>query len=204
MFDIIFLRHGESEGNHARWIQGQTDSALTERGWQQARFLANFWYENGTKFDFIISSTLSRALETARTICDLNHLPLETDPLWQERCFGEIEGYSSEDLQQAKPPLDFYHPFIPPASGAESQLDLFLRASQALQKLITREEGNYLVVSHGSMLNMVMYTIFGLAPQGNYQSPRFMFDNTGFAHFTYQPENRQWRLWSFNCTSHLK
>jgi hypothetical protein len=30
-----------------------------------------------------------------------------------------------------------------------------------------------------------------------------MFDNTGYAQLTYKGENRQWRLWNFNCTPHL-
>ncbi len=203
MFDITFLRHGESEGNQAGWIQGQMDSSLTDKGRQQAQSLAKSWFDEGKKFDLIISSTLSRALETAEIISETIKVPLETDPLWQERGFGEIEGHSGEDILISQPNLDFYHPFMPPAPGAESQLDLYLRANQALIKLISRQEGSYLVVSHGSILNMVFYSIFGLTPQGNYQSPRFMFDNTGFAQFTYRPENRQWRLWTFNCIQHL-
>jgi len=204
MFDITFLRHGESEGNQAGWIQGQTNSPLTEKGLRQAQALARYWSCEGKRFDLIISSTLSRAQGTAMLICQSIQVPVETDPIWQERDFGEIEGHSPEELLQLQPNLDFYHPYFPPAPGAESQLDLFLRASQGLKNILLRQEGSYLIVSHGSILNMVMYAIFGLTPQGNYQSPRFMLDNTGFAQFTYKSENRQWRLWNFNCTPHLR
>jgi 2,3-bisphosphoglycerate-dependent phosphoglycerate mutase len=203
MFDITLLRHGESEGNQDGWIQGQTNSSLTDNGRQQAQSLANYWLNEGIQFDLVISSTLSRAIETARFICDTIQISMETDPLWQERGFGEIEGHSVKEMSQLQPDLDYYHPFIPPAPGAESQLDLFIRANQAVRNLLLRQEGNYLIVSHGSVLNMVFYSIFGLTPQANYQSPRFMFDNTGFARFTYRPENRQWRLWNFNCIPHL-
>jgi 2,3-bisphosphoglycerate-dependent phosphoglycerate mutase len=204
MFEITLLRHGESEGNQAGWIQGQTNSSLTDKGRQQAQALAKYWAAEGIYFDLAICSTLSRALETATIICEMIQTPLETEPLWQERGFGEIEGKSSDELLQLQPYPDFYHPFLPPAPGAESQVDLYIRACQAVENLLLRQEGNYLVVSHGSILNMVMYSIFGLSPQGNSHSPRFMLDNTGYGKFSYKPENRQWRLWKFNCTAHLK
>ncbi len=139
MFDIIFLRHGESEGNQAGWIQGQTNSSLTDKGRQQAHALAKYWFVEEKKFDTAICSTLSRAIETTTIICETIHAPLETDPLWQERGFGEIEGQSPEKLLQSQPDLDFYHPFIPPAPGAESQLDLFLRAQPGGEKFIITE-----------------------------------------------------------------
>jgi 2,3-bisphosphoglycerate-dependent phosphoglycerate mutase len=203
MFDITLLRHGESEGNRAGWIQGQTNSSLTAKGRFQAHSLAEYWFKMGIKFDLVICSSLARAQETASIISETIQVPLETDSLWQERGFGEIEGHSAEEMVLLQPDLDFYHPYIAPASGAECQLDLFIRASQAVKSLLLRQEGRYLVVSHGAILNMVLYTIFGLTPQGNYQSPRFMFDNTGYAQLTYKVENRQWRLWNFNCTPHL-
>ncbi len=67
-FDIIFLRHGESVGNaESRW-QGQADYPLTDKGRQQAQALAERWLTEKRAFDYIISSPLSRASETAEII----------------------------------------------------------------------------------------------------------------------------------------
>ncbi len=70
IFDIIFLRHGESVGNaELRW-QGQADFALTDKGREQAQALADRWRSEGMQFDHILASPLKRAKETADIIAD--------------------------------------------------------------------------------------------------------------------------------------
>ena len=67
-FNITLLRHGESVGNaESRW-QGQAEFPLTDRGRSQALALAERWKNEKMKFDFVISSPLSRARETAEII----------------------------------------------------------------------------------------------------------------------------------------
>ncbi len=69
------LRHGESVGNaESRW-QGQADFPLTDRGRSQAQALADRWKREKMKFDYVISSPLSRARETAEIIASkLGHV----------------------------------------------------------------------------------------------------------------------------------
>src|SRR5512136_1410620 len=91
-FYITLLRHGESVGNaEARW-QGQSDFPLTDVGRAQARALAERWQREQAKFDFLITSPLTRARETAEIIASALNIPVEYDPLWLERDNGEFSG----------------------------------------------------------------------------------------------------------------
>jgi broad specificity phosphatase PhoE len=197
MYSFTFLRHGESIGNISGIIQGQFNSPLSSNGISQAQNLAAFWNRTNVRFNLIVTSPLSRALETAKVISEALAAPLVIDDLWKERTFGVIEGKMLEELQQSEPAINFYHPYNPPAVNAESPLDLYARAAKAIQNLLILPEANYLIVSHGAFLNMVMYVIMGLTPIANINSPRFVFENTGYAEFAYNPVNLQWRLNSF-------
>jgi broad specificity phosphatase PhoE len=68
MFELTFLRHGESEGVQNKILQGHIDLPLTHKGRDQICTLANFWLKNGETFDKIISSPLKRAKETSEII----------------------------------------------------------------------------------------------------------------------------------------
>ncbi len=202
IFTITLLRHGESEGNAVEILQGQAEYPLTPNGIQQARALANRWLAiqadmDGPLFEIIIASPLSRARQTAEIIGAVLSTPVELDPLWIERGFGCLDGSPLSEIEHRNPPVDFHHPYEPPAEGGESTVDLFLRASQALREVMHRQAGRFLIVSHGAFLNMVVYAILGITPQGHYNSPRFRFGNTAYASFTYQADARRWHLFGF-------
>jgi broad specificity phosphatase PhoE len=202
IYSITLLRHGESEGNAVDILQGQSEYPLTSKGIQQAQALANRWLAvqtglEGPLFETIIASPLSRARQTAEIIGTVLSTPVELDPIWIERGFGCLDGSPLSDIQQINPPVDFHHPYEPPAEGGESSVDLFLRASQALRGVIRRPAGRFLIVSHGAILNMVVYAILGITPHGHYNSPRFSFGNTAYANFTYRADTRRWHLLNF-------
>jgi len=203
IYHLTLLRHGESEGNATDIIQGQSDYPLTSKGIQQAYTLAARWQKLQTSldshlFDTILSSSLTRARQTAEIIAGELKLPVELDSIWIERGFGSLDGWPLDEILKQDPPIDFHHPYEPPGEGGESSVDLFLRASQALRSVMLRPPGRYLVVSHGAMLNMVVYAILGITPHGHYNSPRFRFGNTAYANFTYDAAARRWHLLSFD------
>ena len=84
----------------------------------------------------------------------------------------------------------------------EGNWELYLRAGRALQSLINREPGKYLVVSHGGLLNQVMHAIVGITPHAGFSRPRFRFGNTGFSHLTYYEHSHQWQINTVNDRSH--
>ncbi len=71
-----------------------------------------------------------------------------------------------------------------------------------MQSLVTRPEGNYLIVSHGGLLNVVLYAILGIAPQANFQGVRFRFRNAAFATLTYSPGAHIWLVEGLNDHAH--
>ena len=195
IFYLTLLRHGESEGNISGLLQGQSDYPLTSKGVEQAKALSLLWKASGTTFDMVLSSPLIRASQTAQIIADSLHIPIEFDPVWKERDFGHLQGTVLQDID---PKIDFYHPYQHIGGSGESQLELYIRAGQALQKLLHMPPGAYLVVSHGGILNKVIYVIMGITPQGHYNSPIFHFGNTGYAQFRYNSTSRRWAVLSFN------
>jgi len=202
-YDIIFLRHGESVGNaESRW-QGQADYPLTERGRDQARALAGRWLAESREFDYILTSPLKRARETADILAEALGVPIEADPVWMERNIGEFAGMTGEEVSRRFPNRKFNTPFAAIIGDqGEGDWELYLRAGQALHSLLRREAGKYLVVSHGGLLNQVMYAVVGITPHANFSGPRFRFKNTGFAHLTYRTQSHQWQINVHNDRSH--
>jgi broad specificity phosphatase PhoE len=197
MHRITFIRHGESAGNANGQIQGQSDLPLTKKGEKQALGIAQTWQKAGRSYDQIIASPLMRARRTAEIISDTLGLPLSFDPIWAERGFGDIEGRLFDEIIREEPSPDFNHPYLPPGGSGESIVDVFTRASQALQGLLRCPAGSYLIVSHGALLNMVMYAVLGISPHNSPRSPRFIFSNTGYIDLTYNPDIHQWRIQRF-------
>ena len=203
IFDIIFLRHGESVGNAERRWQGQADFPLTEKGREQAQSLADRWVREERTFGHIYASPQKRAKETADIIGAALNIPVEPDPIWMERNIGGIAGMTSEEVQQRLPNRTTENPYAPIAGDeGEGNWELYLRAGRALHSLLQREPGKYLVVSHGGLLNQLMYAVVGTVPQANFSGPRFRFKNTGFAHLTYRVRAHQWQINSLNDRSH--
>jgi broad specificity phosphatase PhoE len=202
VYSFVFLRHGESIGNaQSRW-QGQSDYALTEKGRLQAQALAARWNAEGVKFDLIIASPLVRARETAEIVSTALEAPVELDSILMESHIGEMEGLTAEEVRRRPQP-----PYVTPydSIGGEGEGDwaLFLRAGQALHRLLRRAPGKYLIVSHGGLLNQLMNAIVGIAPHVDPSGVRFRFENTAFARVIYFPHQHRWAIDAVNDRAHL-
>jgi broad specificity phosphatase PhoE len=203
LFQFTLLRHGESIGNaQSRW-QGQSDYPLTERGRAQAHALAERWTSEVVKFDLIIASPLVRAKETAQIIASALQSKLEVDPIWVERDIGEMEGLTVEEVRQ-RPQPPYVTPYHSIGGGGEGDWELFLRAGRALHELLKRPAGNYLIVSHGGMLNQLMHAIVGIAHHADPAGVRFRFDNCSFSQVIYYPHQHRWAIEVVNDRAHMK
>jgi uncharacterized phosphatase len=160
---IAIVRHGETDWNRARRIQGRTEVPLNETGRRQAeatgRFLASpevraTWGQ----WAHVQSSPLSRAFETAQIIGTTLGLtseaarPTINDALW-ERNFGEAEGIAVDEAHQRWPGLHD----IP---GAEPLDELAARTAQAFESLLEASPGA-IVVAHGAMIRNGLSRISG-------------------------------------------
>jgi broad specificity phosphatase PhoE len=147
------VRHGETEWNERRIIQGHTNSSLNETGREQARALAESLRELG--FDHIVTSDLDRAKETAFIIGEVLELRPESDVLLRERSFGEYEGRPTDDLSSDLTGIEenvYVNPDARPPGG-ESFRDVVARAQRFLQRADDEwPTARLLVVTHGGMV----------------------------------------------------
>lgn len=205
IFRLTLVRHGQSIGNAENRLQGQSDYPLSERGRAQARALAQRWKTAGVVFDTVIASPLARAFETAQILAQgLGLPPVEPEALWMERDNGKRTGMTWEEVQQNYPDPPFSTPYEPVAETGEGDWALYLRGGQALHRVLLRPPGRFLIVSHGAILNMVLYAILGIAPQPNFQGARFRLENTSFSAFRYHPLSHRWRVDVIGDAEHLR
>ena len=203
-YHVTFLRHGESVGNAQERFQGHADYSLTGKGRAQARALADRWQVEGVTFDKCIASPLLRACQTAEIVCATLNIPLELDPDWMEINNGLVSGLTPEQAERVSPRPYFMTPYTRFGETGESRWELYLRAGRAIQHILDCSPGRYLVAAHGGVLNMALYAILGIPVQADSGGPRFMFHNTTFATFTYDPERHTWRMLHFDDHRHWK
>ena len=95
---ILLARHGETDWNVERRIQGNTDIPLNENGIRQAHSLSSYLEreerEKGVPLSFVFTSSLKRAEETAEIVGKRLAVPVEVIPGLEEMDFGVREGKS--------------------------------------------------------------------------------------------------------------
>ena len=134
---IYFIRHGQTDLNRKRVLQGRVDQPLNEEGIAQAQEAGERLHSCGVTFDRIISSPLKRAMDTALIIAGEN-VPLQTDERLLEMDYGPYEG---ADLKTPPPEIvnffaDFAH--VPAPDGMEPLNHVVQRLGLFLEDL--REE----------------------------------------------------------------
>jgi broad specificity phosphatase PhoE len=160
MIKIYLARHGQDLDNVNSILNGQRNQPLSEKGWEQARELAERISEVHISFNKVYSSPLSRAYDTAKTITDKLNLPSpEIINLLIERDFGIMTGKKHADIiPMCEPDIlktDVVTYFLSP-EGAETFPVLMERARKLLDFLDdNHQDGNVLMVSHGDFGKMI-------------------------------------------------
>ncbi len=193
MYDFVFLRHGRSMADDEKKCEGRYDSPLTEKGKAQARAAGEGLKAKGREFDAILSSPLSRALETARIIDGLYSLGVEIEPLLIEHDNGIIAGMPKSELNEKYPLPAFDSPYryFPEHSGENAVME-HARAALALNALVDRPEGRYLVVSHGGILNALLRNAVGAPCMVNGSGLSFWLKDDGYVRVIYDRDRHHW------------
>ncbi len=194
---ITLLRHGRSRADDEGVHEGRYDSPLTETGRNQAQARAREFIERKIRFDRIISSTLIRAHETAEVIGQAMSIPVETDPDWMEFNNGPLAGLPFAVAEERFPRPVFRNPYQPFHGTGESDWEAHRRGSQAIENVVRRGPGDYLVVAHGGILNAALRAVVGAQPFTNEQGIVFGFGDTGFIRLMYNPEKNMWLIQEF-------
>lgn len=194
---ITFLRHARSRADDEQVHEGRYDSPLTDAGRAQVQARAAEFLARSLRFDAIIASTLQRAHETAQIIGQTLGAPVETDPDWMEWDNGPLAGLPRDVADQLYPRPAFRNPYEPVCGSGESDWQIYCRAARAVERVVRRGAGSYLVVAHGGILNQALRTIAGAPPLINQQGMVFGFGDTGYARFVYDPAEHKWVLYEF-------
>lgn len=158
---LYIIRHGETDWNKQKLLQGQSDVPLNDYGRELARKTAEGMKE--VHFDIIYTSPLCRAVETARIITGRSDFI--ADDRLKEIGFGAGEGVKSETLGDAFSNF-FFAPekYIPP-QGGETYEELKKRAADFLCERIFPERElskNVLIVAHGAVNKALMLVLKNL------------------------------------------
>lgn len=160
MLQLFFVRHGETEWNVEKRLQGRRNSELTENGVRDAELLGKRLAAND--FDAVFVSPSKRTVETAKLIIGERTLPFKTDERLMEIDLGEWEGRTVDEIQQSEPEL--YHLYQEEPSQFKGTGETFVDVKNRLEEVLAELEeaypsGQLLIVTHGVVIK-VLQTIF--------------------------------------------
>lgn len=177
---LVIVRHGQTDLNLQRRIQGQSDVPLNSAGRAQAQALAT--QLAGFTFSAVYCSDLVRAVETAQILAAPLGVPVQVDARLTERAFGQFEGLTDAELRARFPQA--FKSWRETGDAPEVGLELRAAAGKrfaacvaeirsafpegvAASSAIASERASsptVLLVSHGSTITQGVITLLGLDP----------------------------------------
>lgn len=150
---IYVTRHGQTDLNAKKLMQGRSDIPLNETGRAQARAAREKL--GGIKFDAVYASPLSRAVETASIIGDVPMERIITDERIIEADFGK---YEQMPYGKMGPAMTLYWAFpelFPAPATAETTDQMIERVRSFFHELEKEDYENVLVTCHGGIIRVI-------------------------------------------------
>ena len=164
---LWLVRHGQTDWNAERRIQGHTPTELNALGRQQAEMLSQ-WFA-ARNFAAIWSSDLPRALQTAKAIAARQSCAITVTPQLRERNLGAFEGKTWDEVRVMRADLTGNSANNSDLAdwtgvpGVESDLQLWNRTCAVLDTMSDAVNGkDVMAVTHGGVLKHVLWHILGL------------------------------------------
>lgn len=156
---LYIIRHGETDWNKDKRLQGQSDTELNEYGVKLAEITSEALKD--IKFDHIFSSPLKRAYRTAKILRRDRDIEIVTDDRLKEIGFGINEGVPASQITE-----DFHYFFdaperYVPAQGGETYEHLCSRSRDFIDNVIIPmsvkdPESTVLITAHGALNKSIM------------------------------------------------
>ena len=165
MLRIYLARHGETDWNAERRLQGDTDTALNSTGLKQAAKLAERL--KGIRLDAVYSSTLSRSRDTAAIV--RGDIPLKSLAGLSERRIGKFVGKKLDKISDPATALEYPKRSRDPddeLDGGESLNQFYERVRTTIEFIRSQHSsGAILIVAHAITNQMILRAIFNLTLQ---------------------------------------
>ena len=198
--EIILIRHGETEWNSQKRMQGHSNSNLSEVGRGQIQALGELM--KNVSFDHIYSSDSLRARQTAEAITQYSGHTLQFDQRIREKNLGVFEGLTSTEAKERHP--EVYRLFKTAGANyvideGESTQQLLERALEFSEEIRLRHpQERVVMVTHGGVVRVLMKYALGLS----IDSPtRFIIKNTGIFGLIW---NENWLVTQMGGVYHLE
>lgn len=158
---ILVTRHGQTDWNVEKRIQGRTDVELNDKGIEQAYQAKEDLKEEN--IDLIICSPLKRAKQTADIINKDRNIPIIYDDRLLEICYGENEGRLHDDFD-----YDGFWNIVETHEykNAENVNNFMKRVHNFLEEIKNYKEENILIVTHNGICRAIN-TYFNGIPKDN-------------------------------------
>jgi alpha-ribazole phosphatase len=166
MLRLLLVRHGETDWNTQHRYQGQSDLPLNSLGVEQARRLARRL--QAQKIDFVFSSDLQRALQTAAILTDGRETMIQSDPRLREMNFGMLEGHTFDEALERWPEMiaSWLDDYNQPPEGGERMDEFVQRVTGFIAEVRQNcDEKTVLIVAHGGPLREIIQNILGQPSQ---------------------------------------
>lgn len=198
---ICLVRHGETEWNAERRLQGQIDIELNATGRRQA-VAAGRWLR-GAGVTAIYASDLKRAWATAQAIGEALALVPVAAPEMRERCYGIFQGLTYAEAREKYP--EAYAAFEARQADCnfetgETLNEMYRRVTACLVRIAAAHPGEQVVVVlHGGVLDIINRFVRG----SRLETPRdFLIPNAGLNWIALQ--DGAWHIESWAETAHLE
>lgn len=194
---LVLWRHGETDFNAERRIQGQLDSQLTASGLSQARRAARWLAE--LEPAILLTSDLSRAGDTAAVLAAETGIPLRVDKRLRETNCGMWQGLTDAEVEALYPGgLQTWRgnpQWAPP--GGESRVEVATRAAHVVAELDVDVSGSAVLCTHGGLIAGLTPLLLGIPV-----SAWMAFGGIKNCHWTVLTRRgSDWRLFSYNSAA---
>jgi broad specificity phosphatase PhoE len=179
MLRLYITRHGETEWNIQKRMQGWKNSNLTERGIANAKALGESL--KNVEFNKIYCSPLDRTRHTTELIMGGRDVEVVYDENLREIHLGELEGKNQEEANAIYPEFSIHfweNPHLYKAKSGEDFYQVRERVAEVLEKIISENpSGNVLIVTHGVVLKAI-HSYFKDLPMQRLWDPPFIYDTS--------------------------
>jgi broad specificity phosphatase PhoE len=188
---LFLVRHGETDANRNRLLQGISNGMLNSTGMLQVCKLGE--HLQTIALDHVWASDLQRAVDTASAVAQLHAMKVETDSQLREWNVGEMDGQPAlvylKMIKDSGKPLSFFDP-----PGGEKLGNVRKRADGIVEKLVKEHMGEaVLICSHGDFMRMLVGSLLQIDVDS---ATAFHFDNASYSVFEYI--DNHWKVFAIN------